>query len=222
MAAVIAWPRSGAPPSRHRRRCGADARSRAAAPCRAARQSPRQLRFSRSRIAHGGVGHISVVQEIEQFAATASVVCGEGDQRSTVSASSAAPRGHDAFGPGDETRVDGARPHDSAPAPQKRPRPRLRSVTSSMIKSAERPSQLCGAAKPDECRISAPSEDRAGIVARCTTRRRRRPAVRRRPAPHRLSPPAPRIGIRRAAEVKRWPTAWRRCRRARASSTPEP
>ena len=58
------------PRDRHRRRCGADAKSRAAARRRAARQSRRQpAGFSRSRNARTvGIGDIGLVQQIEQFA----------------------------------------------------------------------------------------------------------------------------------------------------------
>ena len=146
---------------RHRHRCGADAKSRAAARHRAARQSRRRLadfRAAESRARRDRRHKPRAADRTIRWPPRRSFRA-KATRRSTVSASSAAPRGPWRIWPAMKRGLTArARTMRASAADSVRARGRCGSVISSMTRSAARPSIFAAAAKPPtKAASSAPS-----------------------------------------------------------------
>ena len=174
------------PRDRRRRRCVAGARSRAAARHRADRRSrprPAGFRAAKTRSPWRPRHKPRAADRTIHSRPRRSSPRTRRD-RSTVSASSAAPRGPCRIWPAIKTGlIARARTMRASAADSVRARGRCGSVTSSMIRSAARPSIFAAAAKPPTKAASSPPSRRSrpGSSLGCT--RRSAPATRRANAP---------------------------------------
>ena len=174
IAALMSRPgrtRRAAPRGRRRRRCGAGARDRAAARLRAARRSPRRpadFRAAESRAPRGRRHRRRAARSNNSLGDRAGRLR-EGDQPVDGLGEFGGAARAVAHLPGDEARVDRARPHDARQ--RRRQRSRARPLRIGQVEHDEidgAAEQFCrgGKAADEGCVLGAFQEIAAGIVAR--------------------------------------------------------